>query len=660
MEKIRYISWIMVLAFFRPAVNAQTVSYDVCVYGATSAGVIAAYTAKMMGKSVVLVDPGRHIGGLSSGGLGMTDIGNKYVVTGLALDFYRRMGRHYGRLESWIFEPHVAREVFGQYIREAGLEVWMGRSLRDVHKVEGRIGYIGLTDTTGRASRVEAKVFIDCSYEGDLMARAGVSYVVGRESNETYHETYNGVQLLNKNQLPDSVDPYKVRGIPASGLMWGISAEPLAKNGAGDKKVQAYNFRICLTDDPANRIGISRPDGYDPLRYELLLRTVDRMPGAHLNKILKLDRMPNHKTDINNNGGFSTDMIGMNYDYPEADETMRRKIVKAHEEYVKGLLYFIGHDPRMPAQLREEMLQFGYPRDEYADNGNWSPQLYIREARRMVGEYVMTQANCQGRAVVTDGIGRAAYGMDSHNCQRVVVNGMAKNEGDVQVGGFPPYPVSYRSILPRQAECVNLLVPVCLSASHIAYGSIRMEPVFMVLSQAAATAAVMSIARHVPLHQLDVAALDKAIAADPLVNGSSPEIIVDNADKKKVSLTGAWELVKNEGYGPDCLAAPPGEERTITFRPGIVKPGNYSVYLYVLPSRKQAASRVEVEISTGKQSKQLTITRDAVQVQGQTSGEWHLLGNFELGKDEDVRVVVSNRHADGEVIGDAVLFHQNN
>ncbi|HVW59990.1 MAG TPA: FAD-dependent oxidoreductase, partial [Puia sp.] len=212
MGKNRNIGWVMAMVLFCPAVKGQSRSYDICVYGATSAGVIAAYTAKMMGKSVVLVDPGRHIGGLSSGGLGMTDIGNKYVVTGLALDFYRRMGRHYGRLESWIFEPHVAREVFEQYIREARLEVWMGRSLRDVHKGKGKIMDIGLGDTTGHVSRVEAKVFIDCSYEGDLMAAAGVSYVVGRESNEDYHETYNGVQLLNKNQLPDSVDPYKVPG----------------------------------------------------------------------------------------------------------------------------------------------------------------------------------------------------------------------------------------------------------------------------------------------------------------------------------------------------------------------------------------------------------------------------------------------------------------
>lgn len=660
MGKIRYIGWVMAMVLSCPAVKGQSRSYDICVYGATSAGVIAAYTAKMMGKSVVLVDPGRHIGGLSSGGLGMTDIGNKYVVTGLALDFYRRMGRHYGRLESWIFEPHVAKEVFEQYIQEAKLDVWMGRSLQDVRKVKEKITDIGLTDTAGRVSWVKARVFIDCSYEGDLMARAGVSYIVGRESNEVYHETYNGVQLLNKNQLPDSVDPYKVPGDPASGLLWGVSPEPVAKNGTGDKMVQAYNFRICLTTEPANRIGITRPDDYDPARYELLLRVVERMPGAHLNKILKLDKMPNHKTDINNNGGFSTDMIGMNYDYPEADEATRRKIRKAHEDYAKGLLYFIGHDPRMPQYLREEMLQFGYPADEYGDNGNWSPQLYIREARRMVGEYVMTQANCQGRTIVEDGIARAAYGMDSHNCQRVVVNGMAKNEGDVQVGGFPPYPVSYRSILPRQTECANLLVPVCLSASHIAYGSIRMEPVFMVLSQAAATAAVMSIDGHVPLHKLDVHALDKTIADDPLVNRTSPDIIMDNADKTGVSLTGTWRLVSNEGYGPDCLAAPPGEERTITFRPHIATPGNYSVYLYVLPSRKQAASRIEAQVFTGKQSKQLIISRDSVKVQGQTSGEWYLVGKYDLKKGEDTRVMVSNRHADGEVIGDAVLFHKNN
>ena len=260
-------------------------------------------------------------------------------------------------------------------------------------------------------------------------------------------------------------------------MLWGISPALLDSTGVGDKKIQANNIRICLTDNSANRIAITKPNNYDASKYELLLRFLEKNPVNELRPILKFDMMPSRKTDINNNGPFSTDMIGMNYEYPEGDYATREKIQKAHDAYVKGLLYFIGHDERMPVHLRNLMLQWGYPKDEYTDNGNWSPQMYVREARRMKGAYVMTQANCDGKEIVTDKIGMAAYTMDSHNCQRVVVNGMVKNEGDVEIGGFGPYPIAYRSIIPKAAECKNLLVPVCLSATHIAYGSIRMEPV---------------------------------------------------------------------------------------------------------------------------------------------------------------------------------------
>ncbi|AXY72814.1 FAD-dependent oxidoreductase [Paraflavitalea soli] len=655
---------LIILTIFTTALTTRTYAadeYDICVYGATSAGVIAAYTAKMMGKSVVLIEPGNHIGGLSSGGLGMTDIGNKYVVSGLALDFYRRMGTHYGRLESWTFEPHVAKDIFLQYIREAKIKVLLQHQLTSVLKTNRLINSI--TVISGKTTiTINAKMFIDCTYEGDLMAKAGISYTVGREANSQYKENWNGVQLLNKHQFPEGVDPYKTPGQPASGLLWGISPAPLAGRGSADKKVQAYNFRICLTNNPANRIEITRPGGYDSSRYELLLRLLEKKPAPNLNAILKMDKMPNNKTDINNNGGFSTDMIGMNYDYPDADYQQRKIIVKRHEDYIKGLLYFVGHDERMPAPLRKEMLQWGYPTDEYPDNGNWSPQMYVREARRMVGEYVMTQANCQGKAIVHDGIGMAAYTMDSHNCQRIVDSGMVKNEGDVQVGGFGPYPVSYRAILPRSTECTNLLVPVCLSASHIAYGSIRMEPVFMVLAQSAATAAVMAINHKTPLHEVNINELRQLINKDPLVNGSTPDIVVDNADTASVSMTGDWQKQKNDGYGPDYFVtvAETGKKSTMTFRPVITTPGNYAVYVYTMPGRKNAAETMQWTVSDGRETKQVTVQRANIQVVGQTSGEWHLLGHFNLTRGSNNTVEISTLYASGEITGDAVLFRKNN
>ncbi|MDP4249793.1 MAG: FAD-dependent oxidoreductase [Bacteroidota bacterium] len=483
-------------------------SVDICIYGSTSGGVIAAYTAAKMGKKVLLVTPDNHPGGITSGGLGMTDIGNKSAITGIARDFYRRIGEHYGKREQWIFEPHVAEAVFNTYLRLGKVEVWYGQGLLSVVRNKQKIQEIetGSTQKTDADRRtVRAAVFIDCSYEGDLMAKAGVSYTIGREPNSLYHETYNGVQLRDKHQFPDAVDPYRIPGDSQTGLLWGISAEQLAPDGTGDKKIQAYNFRVCLTDSVANRIDITRPAGYDSSRYLLLLRYLEKKNPASLDDgVLNINLMPGRKTDINNNGPFSTDMIGMNYDYPEAGPGTRKEIILRHEIYVKGLLYFLGHDERVPTHLRNEMLRWGYPKDEYQDNDHWSPQLYIREARRMTGEYIMTQANCTGMEKVADGIGMAAYTMDAHNCERVIVNGMVKNEGDVQIGGFPPYPVSYRAIVPKTNECSNLLVPVCLSASHIAYGSIRMEPVFMVLGQSAALAAVLALNLHLTVQQVKI------------------------------------------------------------------------------------------------------------------------------------------------------------
>jgi hypothetical protein len=501
--------------------QAQPLTVDICVYGGTSAGVIAAYSAKKSGKSVVLIEPGRHLGGMSSGGLGATDIGNKQAITGLSRDFYRRIGRHYGKPEQWTFEPHVAEDVFKQYIQEAAVPVWFSYRLADAKLANNTIEEIVLEPSEGRSANriVRAKQFIDCSYEGDLMAKAGVAFTVGREAASQYNEPLNGVQFRDKHQFPDGVDPYVIPGKPESGLLYGIGLAKLAANGSADQTVQAYNFRLCLTDDPANKLPISRPEGYDSTKYELLLRQIaKKMPKELTWNLMHFVMMPNRKTDINNCGGFSTDMIGANYDYPNASYERRAEIVHDHVLYTKGLFYFIGHDPRMPKHLRDEMLQWGYPKDEYQDNDHFSPQLYIREGRRMVGEYVMTQANCEGKVTVPDAVGMAAYTMDSHNCQRLIVNepgaaAQVRNEGDVQVGGFPPYPVSYRAIIPKRGSIQNLLVPVCLSASHIAYGSIRMEPVFMVLGQSAAQAACLAIDDRKAVHDIDVPKLQQMIKA---------------------------------------------------------------------------------------------------------------------------------------------------
>jgi hypothetical protein len=524
---------IMGLNIFPIACTRQT-QYDICIYGGTSAGVIAAYSAKKLGKTVVLIVADNHIGGLSTGGLGETDIGNKSAITGLALDFYRRLGSYYGKPEAWEFEPKAASKVFSDYIAEAKIPVIYNNRLKGVLKEGEWIKAITLEDSQNPDKApiqlISARMFIDCSYEGDLMAQSGVSYSVGRESNIVYGETNNGAWLSTRHQLPDGIDPYKISGDPSSGLLWGISTDTLTPEGTGDKKVQAYNFRICLTNNMANLIPITRPANYDSIRYELLLRLIEHTGKTTLSDYFRWNIMPGQKTDINNQNGFSTDMIGMNWNYPEASYKEREKIISDHIDYTKGLLYFVGHDPRVPEVLRRQMVQWGYPKDEYTKTDHFTPQLYIREARRMIGEYVMTEHNCTGKEIVSDPVGMAAYTMDSHNVQRIIVNGMVKNEGNVEIGGFPPYPISYRSITPKRSECKNLLVPVCLSASHIAYGSIRMEPVFMVLGQSAALAASEAINTNKAVQEVDIKRICSRLVEDPLLDGSGPALVNNNSD----------------------------------------------------------------------------------------------------------------------------------
>jgi hypothetical protein len=637
----------------------QTV--DVCVYGATSAGVIAAYTARKMGKTVLLIEPGTHLGGMTSGGLGYTDIGNKYAISGISRDFYRRIGKHYGKFEQWTFEPSVAKKHLQDYLDEVNLKVLYQHRLAGVQKKGTAIQQITLekSDKPSAATNqvIAAKMFIDCTYEGDLMAKAGVSYTVGREANSDYNETINGVQLMTGHQLPDGIDPYQTPGKPESGLVWGVSDAKLDPNGTGDKKAQAYNYRICLTSNPANRIPITEPENYDPKRYELLARLIQKQPQKKtLQDYFIWSKMPNSKTDINNRNGFSTDMIGMNYDYPDGDYATRQRIIQDHTDYTKGLLYFFASDPRVPVEIRQEIANWGYPKDEYTDTGNWSPQLYIREARRMVGSYVMTQANCESKEIVTDGVGMAAYTMDSHNCQRIVINGMAKNEGNVEIGGFGPYPISYRSLIPKPTECTNLLVPVCLSATHIAYGSIRMEPVFMVLAQSAAVAAVMAIDKKTSVQNIDVAQLQARLKSDPLANGRTPEILVDNEDKAYTTITGNWKTLKRGGYGPSFLVSEENQNQgSVKFTPTISKNGSYRIYVY-FPKIAQLAPETAVEVSSNQQSKTILVKESDIVVEGQTSGEWYSLGKFDLPQGTSSHVLVRPAGNKGSVVADAVLF----
>jgi hypothetical protein len=527
-----------------PKQRESEATFDVVIYGGTSAGVAAAVQTARMGKRAVLLEPGWHLGGLSSGGLGATDIGNKGAIGGIAREFYERIARYYARDEAWrqepatnyfakrntnrsthkdpiadskgtpaqwTFEPHVAEQVFDRLLAEAGVTAVFGERLdlsRGVQKKGRQI--LSVRMESGKV--FTGRMFIDATYEGDLMAKSGVSYHIGREANAVYGETLNGVQTSNAvyHQFTRRVDPYRVPGNPASGLLPGLHGGSPGQEGSGDRRVQAYNFRLCLTDAPENQRPITRPASYDPLRYELLRRYIE----AGVFDALKLNTpMPNRKTDINNHGAFSSDHIGANYNYPDGDYGTRERIFRDHQEYLMGMWWFLQNDTGLPENIRLEARRWALCRDEFPDGGGWPHQLYVREARRMISDYVMTEHHCRGTQIVPDPVGLAAYGMDSHNVQRYVWNGAAINEGDVEAPVAHPYPVSYRAIVPRANQCENLLVPVCLSASHIAYGSIRMEPVFMVLGQSAATAAALAIDDGLPLQRVDYGKLRNCLVA---------------------------------------------------------------------------------------------------------------------------------------------------
>ncbi|NND05648.1 MAG: FAD-dependent oxidoreductase [Saprospiraceae bacterium] len=521
-------------------VDDHTHEADIIIYGGTSAAVTAAVQAKRMNKSVIMVSPDAHLGGLSAGGLGYTDTGNKSVIGGLSREFYQKLYDHYQTDEAWqwqerseygnkgqgtpaidgalrtmwIFEPHAAEEAFEDFVKEHEITVhrdeWLDRS-DGVTVEDGRI--VSIMTLSGKT--YQGKMFVDATYEGDLMAAAGVSYHVGREANSVYDEEWNGVQvgvLHHGHWFHEDIDPYKIPGDPASGLLPKISGEDPGKKGEGDDKIQAYCFRMCLSNHPDNRVPFPKPENYDPYNYELLARVYEKGWDGTFRKF---DPIPNRKTDTNNHGPFSTDNIGMNYDYPEASYERRREIIEEHENYQKGFMYFIANDPRVPEDVQKEMNTWGLAKDEFVDNGNWPHQIYVREARRMIGPFVMTENEVLAKKPVPQPVGMGSYTMDSHNIQRYVKpDGYVQNEGDIGVKVPRPYQIDYRSLIPKKAECENLVVPVCVSSSHIAFGSIRMEPVFMILGQSAATAAAMAIDQQIAVQDLAYSELEKKLLTD--------------------------------------------------------------------------------------------------------------------------------------------------
>jgi hypothetical protein len=669
------------------ALCAHPDEFDIVVYGGTSGGITAAIQAAKMGKKVALVSPTEHLGGLTSSGLGWTDLGNTAILGGLSREFYHRVYNHYSQQPIWndikemsgqgtkafnhttqvasIFEPKVAEKIFDDMLAEWNVPLFTGLlDLEDGVVMDG-LRITGLRMEDGETYR--GKMFIDASYEGDVMAGAGVSWFIGREDNNVYGEDNSGVQVgkghHNFTGNLANISAYKVPGNPSSGLLPGIEPS-VAGNGTQDHRLQAYCFRMCLTDRATNRVMVTQPPGYDEADYELLLRAVE---AGQSNNFFKLDLMPNRKTDSNNQGAVSTDYIGRNYgpdwDWATLNHTQRAVLAKEHENWQRGLIWTLQNHPRVRARHANGLYaSWGLPKDEFADNGNWPYQLYVREARRMVSDYVMSTKNCRGTDVAEDSVGMAAYTMDSHHVQRFVnSSGFVRNEGDVQDPTNGPYPISYRSIVPKQGECENLFVPWCLSSSHMAFGSIRMEPVFMGLGQSSATAASIAIDDGLTVQQVPYSKLVLKMRADgqalttSMDGGAGSSTIVDNADDHAIKI-GQWtESTSQSGYyGKNYLTdGNTGQgTKSVRFIPDLPVSGTYAVSLR-WPAQANRAKNVPVTVYHNGGSHFVRINQE------QNNNTWVSLGTFEFdagSSSSTGSLLIETTGADEYVIADAARW----
>lgn len=697
------VSVFRIVLLFAAVFCANAEHFDIVVYGGTSGGVVAAVQAARMGKKVALIHTGRHLGGMTSGGLGSTDMGNRQAIGGIAREFYRRVKDYYTADSAWVqekrsdfvsgperkklradwdqliqepewylFEPHVAEQIYDRMVSEAGVEVYRGERLKwtgGVRKAGARI--LSIIMESGKT--FEGEMFIDASYEGDLVAKAGVAYEVGRESQSEYGEVFAGYRPVftrDGHQFQFDLDPYIREGKPSSGLLPGIEPPHEIPEGTGDKRIQAYNFRLVLTDVAANRVAFTKPERYDPHRYELLLRYMQAAERAHdplwiLGEITHL--MPNRKSDSNNHGAFSTDLIGGNYAYPEGDYATRQRIYQDHVDYTKGLLWFVLSDPRVPEHARNEVSRWGWARDEFQDNGNFPHELYVREARRMLGEYVMTEHDATGERLAPDSVGLGSYPVDSHGTHRYVdAQGHVRNEGTLG-GSVPrPYPISYGALAPKREQATNLLVPVCLSSSHAAYGSIRMEPVFMILGQSAATAAVLAMNGKTAVQDVSYVELRRRLLADgQVLDWSEPERKVRGLKVKDLPgsvvrlldarTTGYWTyngslpspLYVNQGYLDDNDAGKGG--KTVRFEKRLAE-GDYQVRISYSPGPDRARNTpITIRYGNSEAKREIDETMPA-------PGVFLSLGVYHFTASAPAVVTVGNKGTSGHVTVDAVQF----
>ncbi|MGI6401500.1 MAG: FAD-dependent oxidoreductase [Thermoguttaceae bacterium] len=672
-------------------VHAENVgSYDVVVYGGNSAAITTAVQVVKMDKTVVVVSPDLHLGGLTSGGLGATDSGNRTVIGGLSREFYHRLWEYYqdeaawtlqpmpkekgipgqgGRgidndtKTMWVFEPSVAEKIFENFVAEYEIPVYKSEFLdRENGVVKEGAAIKSITTLSGKT--FEGKIFVDATYEGDLMAAAGVTFVTGREANSEYGETLNGVQVGNatKHQFEGFVDPYIERGKPESGRLPFVHEKINADDGEADDQIQAYCLRMCLTNDERNMTKIEKPENYNELDYELLLRSIE----AGQKEFMSFSPMPNYKTDSNNNKAVSTDYIGGNYDYPNGSYEEREKIYEAHRNWQQGLLWTLQHNKRVPENIRNQFLKWGLAKDEFVDNGNWPKQLYIREARRMKSDFVVSERHLRYLDDTPRPIGMGSYNMDSHNIQRYVAideqgRATVRNEGDVQVNPGGPYPIDYGAILPPKAESNNLLVPVCVSCTHIAFGSIRMEPVFMILGQSAATAACLSLDNNVAPQDLDYKTLREQLLKDGQIleydsgarvrSARLPGVIIDN---RAATVKGEWLTTTaipkyvDSDYLHDDNANKDGKSVLFEFKD--LKPGLYDCRI-AYSAHSNRATNVPVNVKTSLMLAEATVNEKVAPTIDEL---FTSIGKIRVGDDGTASVEIFAKGTNGYVVVDAV------
>ena len=657
--------------------SASAVAEDLVIYGGTPAGISAGIVAAREGLSVVIIEPTKWVGGMVTGGLSRTDVGNEKTIGGFAREFFARAAAAKPDTPMWYAEPSVNLATFQAMLKEAGVKVITEQALKSIEKDGSRITSVTTSDgTTHRGS-----MFIDASYEGDLMAAADVSYIVGRESRAKYGESLAGYSPMEirprsaevmESECPSmgGTGPAYIHGTPTrlSGLdakgnpIFGVFPAPQLQAGDADHRTQSYNFRICVTQRPDIFIPFPKPANYDPSRYELLRRMIEAFPGIRLGRLFHLGATSHGKYDLNAQGLFSTDYPGANFDYPDGDAATRTRIWQDHADFIQGMFWFLGHDERVPESLRDQTLTWGLCRDEFTDNDHWPYALYIREGRRMIGEHVMTQRDLQTDIFKDDSVGMGSFLIDCHIVQRILAeDGTVRDEGSFQDTPVLPYQISYRSLTPKPNECENLLVPVCLSTSHIAYCSIRMEPVYMSMGQASGLAVAQALRRKTSVQTIHVASLQKKLReqqamldlpelAKIIRSSKLPGIVMDDADAEK---SGHWT---GSSYGTPIDGASIHDANSekghlsVTYKLTVPTSGRYEVRVSYAAAPNRA-SDVPVEIAHAEGNARAVVNQKKKLLE---ADPFLSLGVFRFSKEQPAVITIRNDNTNGIVGADAV------